>query len=328
MENFVCNKKNLFALEIAYEITKKQKEPGYNPLMYYGKSGSGKTHLLRAIANESSIIYDYHSIFYGNIEGLFHSIDKKYNMYCIDDIHYFINNIQLQEKFVAFLDACLPAKKQLVCACSEFFFSNKGFSEILRSRIESGRIIEIKNPDLDVRMRFIKNQCIIYNINITHEDILLLAQRYEHLHSISSVLQKLVIYKKTMQRDATKQYIKKNIHHSNKHGSLTPRDIIHQVGEYFSLPPEEIMGSKRKPDIVFARQTAMYLCREILGISYPALGKFFFGKDHSTIIYSIKKIEKYIVTNKDTYNEITKIKNRCSNINSESYHDNFVRKQH
>jgi chromosomal replication initiator protein len=124
-------------------------------------------------------------------------------------------------------------------------------------------------------------------------------------------LLKIAAYKKLTQQAITQQNIEKILQHAEAHSPVSAQDIIRRVAAYFSLSPEEITGRQRKPALVFARQTAMYLCRDILGVSYPALGQIFGGKDHSTVIYGIRKIEKYIVTHKNAHTEITELKNLC-----------------
>ena len=320
LDNFICNKKNFFPLAIAREIAKPQKEPSYNPLVYYGKSGSGKTHLLLAIANELSNAYECNAIFYGNILKLIEEFEQrdssasidKYQVYCADDIHLFANNFPLQEKLIAFMDACMHGKKQFVCACSGTLASHRGLSESLRSRLELGLTVELKIPDIDVRMRFAQTQCSLHGIDIAQEHMMLLARRCEHLRSLSGVLLKIAAYGKLMQREITQQDIENILKHSGEHSPQAPQDIIRLVAEYFSLPPAELTGNTRKPAPVFARQIAMYLCRDILGTSYPALGKIFGGKDHSTVIYSIKKIEKNIDTHKNTRAKIEQLKHLCA----------------
>jgi chromosomal replication initiator protein len=254
-------------------------------------------------------------------------INGKYRVYCIDDIHFFADDFPLQEKFIIFLDACLYEKKQFICACSESLASHKGLSESLRSRLELGLTVELKNPDLDVRMRFIQAQCILHHIDISREHMLLLAQHCKHLRYLSGVLLKIAAYKKFTRQEITKQDIEKIIQYSGEYSPLSPHDIISRVAEYFSLSLEDLMGNKRKPALVFARQTAMYLCRDILGTSYPALGKIFGGKDHSTVIYSIKKIEKYTITNKNAHTEITELKNICAQRKNKDRHELFYSKQ-
>ena len=313
LENFLINKKHVSPLAVAREVTKPQQEQNCNPLMFYGKSGSGKTHILRAIANELAYFYKYHAVFYGSIAKLLQDVNafgtNGYRVYCIDDIHFFANNIPLQEKFNIFLDACLCEKKQLVCACSDIFY--KGLPESLRARLKRGRIVQLKNPDIDVRMRFAQTQCLLHDITISREHLLLLAQRCEHLHCLADVLLKIAAYKKNTQREIVKQDVEKILRSAGDQKSMTPQDIVCRVAEFFSLSPEEITGNRQEHALVFARQTAMYLCREILGTSYPVLGQIFSGKNHSTIIYSIKKIEKYIITNKNKHKKITKLKNIC-----------------
>ena len=317
LENFIVNKKNFFPLALAHEITKAQKKSNYNPLVYYGKSGCGKTHLLRAIGNQLSTVYDYPAVFWGSMSKLIqereqHGSDSgKYQAYCVDDIHLSADDFPLQEKFTVFLDACIHEKKQFVCTCFGSLASHKGFSESLRSRLELGIIVALKNPDIDVRMRFVQSQCSLHGIHIAQEDMLLLAQRCEHLRHLSGVLLKIVAYKKHTQQEISWQSIEKILQLSGEHNPITPQDIIRRVAEYFSLSPEEITSNKRKSTLVFARQAAMYLCREILGTSYPVLGQIFGGKDHSTVIYSIRKIEEYIVMNKNAHTEITKLKSLC-----------------
>ena len=320
LENFIVNKKNFFPLAIAREVTKPQQEPNYNPLVYYGKSGSGKTHILRAIANELCAAYDYHAIFYGSIAELVQEYEHhgnasnagRYQVYFVDDIHLAAGNFSLQEKLVVFLDACLYGKKQFVCACSGSLASHRGFSESLRSRLELGLIAALNNPDIDVRMRFAQAQCALHGISLAQEHMLLLAQRCEHLRYLSGVLLKIAAYKKHAHNEITPQDIEKILQHSGEHSPITPQDIIRRVAKHFSLPPEELMNNQRKPALVFARQMTMYLCREILGLSYPAIGQILGGKDHSTVMYGIKKIENYIVTHKNAHTEITELKHLCA----------------
>ena len=317
LENFISNKKNFFPLALACDIIKPQQEPSYTPLIYYGKSGSGKTHLLRAIANALSNTYDHRTIFFGNILELLQNCKQqasssginKYQAYCVDDIQLFAKILPWQEIFLSLSATCLYEKKKFVCACSDVFY--KGLSTSLRSRMKRWRSAQLKNSDIDVRMRFTRSQCVLHDFNISQEHILLLAQRCEDLRYLADVLLKLAAYAKSTQREITKQDIEKIIRNADEHSPVAPKDIIHRVAEHFSMSSEEITGKKRKPALVFARQTAMYLCREILGTSYPVLGQIFGGKDHSTAIYSIKKIEKYILAHKNAHTEITTLKNMC-----------------
>ena len=319
LESFIVNQKNAFPLAVAREVAQSPKEPPYNPLVYYGKHGSGKTHLLRAIANSLSETGNAQAIFYGSaVECLKECAQQgssagllKYNAYCVDDIHLFTNDVSLQEKLLLFLEACLFEKKQFVCTNAGPLVSHRGLAESLRSRLARGLVVALKNPDLDVRMRFAQAQCLHHGVDMAQEHVLLLAQRCARLCHLSGVLLKIAAYTKLTQRTIEKQDIEKILKHSGGHSPVTPQDIIRQVAAYFTLSPEELTSKKRNPAFVFARQTAMYLCRDILGTSYPQLGQLFGGKDHSTVIYSIKKIEKYFLMHNHVHKEITEIKNMC-----------------
>ena len=329
LEKFIFNQKNLVPLALARGVVTPHQQPNYNPLLYYGKPGSGKTHLLRAIANKFTCYYNSFFVFYGNITQLLlegeddarcAAIDR-YQAYCVDDIQLCAENIPLQEKFVAFLETSLIEQKQVVCACSDAF--HKGLTNNLRFCLERGRIVQLKKPDIDVRMRFIQTQSCLHHLTISRENILLLAQRCEHIRYIAQVLLKIAAYKTGTQREITEQDIKKFLRQASEHGPIMPQAIIRLVAEYFSLQPEDIMGEQRKPAPVFARQVAMYLCREILDLSYSVLGDIFGGKNHSTVMYSIKKIEKYIVMHKNMHNKIIELKNMCAKKNDDLCYSGF-----
>ena len=319
LDGFLSNKKNFFPLAVAREVISPQKEPKYNPLVYYGKSGSGKTHLLRAIAGELNHSCSSHAVFYGDMSSFIQECDRyengaifdPYRAYCIDDIHFFANNASAQAKLLNILDLCLYGKKQFICACSGPLTAHKGFSEQLRSRLELGIIVEVKTPDIDVRMLFAKARCVERGLSLAPEDILFLAQQCAHLRYLSAVLLKISAYNKLTRQEISRQDIKKILKNSGEYTPVEPQDVIRQVAEYFSLSPEEITGKKRTSSLIFARRTAMYLCRKILGTSYPALGQVFGGKNHSTVMYHIKKIEQDLVAHKDTHTTLTKIHTMC-----------------
>ena len=319
VEHFIHNTKNAFPLALAREAARPQQEPAHNPLIYYGKSGSGKTHLLRAIADALSTLYGRHTVFYGNTAHFLQAdarqgngVDSaKYQAYCLDDLHLCAKNFPLQEKLLCFLDTCQHGKRQVVCTCAGPPGANRDLAESLRSRLERGLIVELKNPDLDVRMRFAQSQCDRQGIDLTREHMLLLARRCEHLRFLSDSLSQIAAHARLAEGTITRQDIEHILKNSGEHGPVTPQDIIRRVAHYFSLPTEEITTKTRKPALVFARQTAMYLCREILGISYPALGQIFGGKDHSTVIYSTKKIKQYILAHKNAHTKITELAQVC-----------------
>ncbi len=320
LENFIINGKNFFPLAVAREVLKTQKEPSYNPLIYCGKSGSGKTHILRALAGELSKMHSFGAVFYGNtgrfaLEYARGGTGKSgsYRAYCIEDIHQLENNAELQEGLALLLDNCLDGRRQVICSCNGLP-SSRGFSDSLRSRLERGLVAELKNPDLDVRMRYAQSRCALHGLDLTKEQLLSIARRCDHLNHLSGILLKTAAYRKLSQRKLDDQDIEKILESAGDHNSITEQDIIRCVAGYFSLGADEITGSTRKQIPVHARQTAMFLCRELVGTSYPALGRIFGGKDHSTVIYAIRKITKNIVTHKKTHNDVSELRRRCAKL--------------
>ena len=322
LDRFIVNKKNFFPLEVAKELLRDQNIKNYNPLVYCGKGGSGKTHVLRALANGLAQLYT-DQVFCGDAASFIDACENKntnlqdYKAYCIDDIHSLSNSHLAQQKMVALLDACLDDKRQVICTCTGLISSHRAFSENLRSRLEHGLLVELKLPDMDVRLRFARAQCSEHQVDIANDHILLLAQRCTSLRYLSGIILKIAAYQRLVQRRLDNRDIENILSFSGDNTSVTAQHIIAKVAEHYALSPEELLGNSRKTTHVLARQSAMYLCRDLLASSYPALGRIFGGKDHSTVIHSIKKIEQMLVMNKDAHKEITEIKQSCLSTDSQ-----------
>lgn len=255
----------------------------------------------------------------GGIAGLL----AEYSCFVVDDIQRLAHRSVLQEELVKFMDACpgtcpksatdkhqtQPA--QLVFACTGTLATLEGLSEALRSRLEVGLVVELKAPDLDVRMRYAQKRCAESGIKAERNHMMLLAQRCTQLRQLSGIILKIQAFHDLVQRDITLSDLENILRNTGDERQTQPGDIVATVSQHTGHSVEDILGSQRKPDLVLARQTAMYLCRELLGTSYPVLGRFFGGKDHSTAMHSIKKIKKMIVSNKDAQNMVTELKQKC-----------------
>lgn len=324
--SFITNSKNAFPLAAAREVASPQSSHNYNPFLICGKSGTGKTHILRAIAAERAPHGLGANLFSGSadsLEELFAqhpstTLLTRYSCFVVDDIQRLAHRDALQEQLVKFMDACMDSQSnagtqpvQLVFACTGTLGSLEGISECLRSRLEMGLVVELKNADLDVRMRFAQKRCAEYGIKADRGQMLLLAQRCTQLRQLSGIILKIKAFHDLVQRDITLSDLENILRNTGDERQTLPADIVATVAQYTGHKAEDILGSKRKPDLVLARQTSMYLCRELLGASYPVLGRFFGGKDHSTVIHSIQKIKKLLVSNKDAQLMVTELKQRC-----------------
>ncbi len=319
--NFFYNKKNEFVLETAKEISKKTSIPKYNPFIMYGKSSTGKTHILNAMHENLSISHT--DIFMGSIEELDKNISSlsiesfvaKFSVFIIDNLQYMNISDEFQQKFVQFIDFCTIENKQIILASSIYFTANKNYKEYLKSRLNMGLTVKLSNADIDVRMRFAVFFCNEQNIKISKNQLLAITQRCRNISLLKGVLLKIKAFLDVSLKDISDSDIK-NIFSSlgEEKRSISPQDIINITAKYFDIDKKLILKDVRQPHIVKARQMSMHLCRDLLGLSYPSIGKIFGGKDHSTVMYSIKKINLLIVKNKDMQNAVTKIKQKCGSI--------------
>ena len=325
-DTFFYNKKNMFPVASAQEIARSG-GPKYNPFVLCGPSGSGKTHLVRAIANDLARAYSKSSIFMGSMEefAFVYAEQFKGDVYAarrfftghqfifIDDLQRLKDFQELQEELVVLFNMFHDQERQMVFSCTGTL-SEMGFIDPkLKSRLEWGLIAQLKSQDLDVRVRFVQQQVSKRKIRLNKEQIFMLCQRFPDFRNLQGVLTKLSAYRDLMNREVTERDFEQILAHSdNTQGTtLTSEIILDIVSEHFSLSAKDLTGTKRHQKIVLARQTAMFLCRKLLGSSYPSLGRIFGGKDHSTAMYAVKKIQQLQESNSDTKLLVTELKKKC-----------------
>ncbi|OBQ51735.1 helix-turn-helix domain-containing protein [Halodesulfovibrio spirochaetisodalis] len=326
-DTFLHNAKNVFPVASAKEVAKAEIPPKYNPLVIAGPSGSGKTHLLRAIAHQILKQRDESALFLGNIEDLAAlyqdgSPGARFEMrkqivqkdfFLLDDLQRLEDFPILQEELIALFDAFHDNNKQMVFCCTGGLTTHDFLLPNLRSRLEWGLMAQLKPQDMDIRIKYATNQLKENQIKLTNDQIILLCQRFEDFRLLQGVLLKLAAFKELMQTEVSEYEFNQIIEHTDKTKStpLTSDIIINVVAEHYMLQPKDLLSEKRHQKIVLARQIAMYLTRTLLGSSYPALGRIFGGKDHSTVIYAVNKIKNFIVKNKDTKLLINELKEKC-----------------
>lgn len=331
-DSFIFNQKNQFPWASAREIGT-QKEVRFNPLVICGPRGCGKTHLLKAIGNEFSRSFERASIFFGTLEEMASIYATSFNndllrarkyflpfdCLLMDDVQRISEHEQLQEELVILFDQFHDSGKQMVFCCSGKLGDVENLSEALRSRLEWGLIITLKEPDLDIRVKYVQSMCKTRRIKLSKEQVLILAQRFTDLRYLEGILLKLFAFKKLVHKNIQESHFQQILSHAEgktRHGP-TPEEIIGVVAEHFALPPKTLTGNKRERSITFARQVAMYLCRQLTGCSYPALGRHFGGKDHSTAMYAVDKINKLQTDNQDLQRLLTTLKKKCSQVHGQ-----------
>lgn len=325
-DRFLTNQKNAFPLATAREVAKDGAEK-YNPLVFCGPSGSGKTHLLKAIANELVKDTDTGMVYYGTVEDVaalyaaqppdqaFRVRDQllRHRALILDDCGQLRHQPRLQPELVVLFDACRDRRILMVFACQEKLATCDFLDPTLRSRLEWGLLQTLHPPDMDVRLQYVQQYARSRKLQLDKEQLLHLAQRFEDFRLLQGVLLKLTAFRELTGKDCGTEDFQQVLAHSTvvERPNLTPEAIMGVVADHFRLEIKSLKGARRHHEVVVARQVAMYLCRQLLGLSFPALGRLFGGKDHSTVLYSVKKIQEVQRDDKTMHQLLKTLKEKC-----------------
>lgn len=334
-ENFIVGNSNKFAHAAALSVAE---NPGkmYNPLFIYGNSGLGKTHLMHAIGNyivdnsnrrvlyvtSDQFIQDFIGINKKDSSGTnFHFVDFFKNKYrnvdvlIIDDIQFLGGATQTQQEFFHTFNTLYSDSKQIIISSDRSPDDLKLLEDRLRTRFCWGLTVNIFPPDFNLRVEIIKRKIIAGNFEKEiPEDVIeyIASNMGNDVRQLEGSITRLVAYSAIMGGtsitlnlaiEALKDFISKGISEKND-----VHRIQKVVAEFFQISVEDIRSKKRSSNIAFPRQIAMYLCRTMTSESFPKIGTEFGGKDHSTVMHSVEKIENEIKVNKDLANIIEKLK--------------------
>ncbi|PLX97374.1 MAG: chromosomal replication initiator protein DnaA, partial [Desulfuromonas sp.] len=289
--------------------------------------GLGKTHLINAIGNEiisknNNIKVSYYSsekftnelinsIRYGKMDEFrnkFRSID----VLLIDDVQFIAGKERTQEEFFHTFNSLYESHKQIVVTSDKFPKEIPGLEERLRSRFEWGLIADIQPPDIETKQAILEAKAELNNIDLPSDVALFLSSSViSNIRELEGYLIRIGAYSSLTSTpisiEMAKSILKDIIVESNK--ELTIDDIQKKVCNHFNIKISDLKSSKRIKNFVLPRQIAMYLCRQLTSCSYPEIGEHFGGKDHSTVIHAIKKIEKNMEEDSYLRTTIKSIKN-------------------
>lgn len=325
-DNFIVSKKNFFPLASAKEVARLEAVT-FNPFVICGKNGSGKSHMMKAIANEISKRVETDKIFLGSIDDIKSIYSVKYSgdnfkarNYFFNMDYIFLDDFQsirkydeLQQEIISIFNNFYENNKQMVFCCNDKLVTYDFLNPNLKSRLEWGLIVTLKQPDLEIRTSFIQKQCKIKKLQLSKEQILTLAQKFQDFRYLQGILIKLSAFKELVRKNMDQkdfEHILNNTEEKTDH-ELTPEYILKSVADHFGVSIDDLKGTKRHQSIVRPRQMAMYLCRHLLGVSFPALGHIFGGKDHSTVLYSVKKVNELQKVNKEMKDLLITLENKC-----------------
>jgi len=310
-ETFVCGASNQFA-HAASQAVAANPATNYNPLFIYGGVGLGKTHLLIAIGNhilarnkKARVCYYTSEKFmnelinclrYNKMEQ-FRNKFRSMDILLIDDVQFIAGKERTQEEFFHTFNSLYESHKQIVVTSDKFPKDIPGLEERLRSRFEWGLIADIQPPDIETKIAILKKKAEIDSIGLTDDVALFLAtSSTTNVRELEGMLIRLGAFSSLTGNEITLKMAREVLKDIivDKTRELTIEIIQKQVADHFKLKVSELKSEKRLKALVVPRQIAIYLCRELTKASYPEIGEKFGGKDHSTIIHSVKKIDLQI----------------------------------
>ncbi len=310
-DNFIVGSRN----ELAYVACKSvafnpnSNVNAYNPLFIYGPSGLGKTHLLMAIKHEIEKNHPEMNIIYTNSETFtndliyalgkktikeFHQKYRHADFFLIDDIQFLSGKERSQEEFFHTFNDLYQYGKQIVITSDRPPKDINIIEERLKSRFEWGVLADISAPDLETRIAIIKRKAELLQFDI-HDDIVnFIANKLKNnIRQLEGAVKKMKIYRLLTGSEpnlSVAQNVINEILNDNKPLPITIENIIEEVGKTYNVSPEDIRSNKRSGPISMARQVAIYIVKEITQISMKQIGQEFGGRDHTTIVYTLKKV--------------------------------------
>ena len=332
-ENFLVGKSNKFAYKAARMTAE---APGsYNPLFLYGESGVGKTHLMHAIGNyiiensDKKVLYitsdkfvdEYTRIFRYSDKNNFEKIDafkdkyRNVDILMIDDIQFLSTAPKGQEEFFNTFNELHNAGKQIIIASDRPVDDLTSFENRLIKRFNWGLTANITTPDYDLRISIIKNKLAFNEAasDIPDDVVEYIANNFDSdIRKLEGAITRVLAYSSMFNKgiitlDIAVEALKDQIKGHSTYQNDVQR-IQRVVCDYYKISIDQMKGKNRNNDVNFPRQVAIYLCRELTTESFPKIGSYFGGRNHSTIISADKKIRKELLKNENLKQVIKDLK--------------------
>jgi len=332
-DSFVIGSSNRFAHAAALAVAEAPAQ-AYNPLFIYGGTGLGKTHLLQAVAQyvsehtkdltvryvtSETFMNDFiNSLRDKRIEG-FKQRYRTYDVLLIDDVQFFEHKERIQEEFFHTFNSLYEAGSQIAMSSDRPPRDIATLEERLRSRFEWGLITDIQPPDLETRIAILRKKVKMDGIHVPDPQVLtFIAGRVStNIRELEGALTRVVAFSSLTGRSMSvelAQDVLKDVFPQGEAAEVSIQRIQNLVAERFSLSLEELCGDKRSQNIVYPRQVAMYLSRELTDSSLPKIGKEFGGRDHTTVIHATSKIARLIREDRSVYNLVQELTARVKQV--------------
>jgi chromosomal replication initiator protein len=331
-DNFIVGTSNEFAHAASLAVAN---NPGkvYNPLFIYGNSGLGKTHLLMAICNvihsnniELPISYVCGDEFTNRViaairNGTMDEVRNEYRnvgLFLMDDIQYIAGKRSTQEEFFSIFNAIYRTGGQIVITADRPPIDMSILDDRLRTRLEGGLMADVQPPDIETRVAIVRSKAMQLGMQLTPEVETFIAENItSNVRQLEGVVKRLTAYREILNDNISIASVKRAIKDVIRVGSYipTPDIIIEETARYFSVTQADITGQRRSKNVAKARQVSMYLIRSLTNLSLVDIGGMYDGRNHSTVLSSIRRIEELIRTDQETADSIRDI---SSNVNSRS----------
>ena len=310
-DRFIVGKSNEFAHAAALNVAK---NPGknYNPLFIYGNSGLGKTHLLLAIGQyihtntpSASIAYVkgdeftiqmVKAIKEGTVEE-FHNRYRKVDLLLVDDIQFIAGKRSTQEEFFNTFNNLYEAGHQIVITSDRPPLEMSLLDDRLRTRFEGGLMADIQPPDLETRMAIARNKAAQLGLLLSDEAVGYIANTITaNVRQLEGVIKRLTAFKELLGEQVTIETAKRAIADVIRDGDYipTPENIIRETAKYYNIKEEELTGQSRSKNTAMARQISMYLMRSLIDLTLNEIGGQYEGRNHATVLSSIRKVEELL----------------------------------
>ncbi len=298
----------------------------YNPLFIYGGVGLGKTHLMQAIGNEIKKKYPKKKIKYLSVEKFtsevvsaiknktmeeFKDKYRKVDVLIIDDVQFLSGKEKTQEEFFHTFNILHEANKQVIISSDRPPRAIQALAERLKSRFEGGMITDISSPDTETKIAILKSKAQEKDINFPDDVYTYIATNIQkNIRELEGALNKLIAHHNLKNETITLEKAQKILKETFQApiNTTNPKKIIKVVSQFYEIKEKELSDPSRKKEVVRSRQIAMYIMRKELKCSFPFIGQRLGGRDHTTVMHSVDKIEKEIKNNENLREEIELIK--------------------
>jgi len=328
-DSFIEGRSNTIALAAALQ-TAQTPNPEFNPLLLYGSTGLGKTHLMHAIGNKiiennpEEVVCYLHSEIYVNemVKAIqqksMESFKQKYRSVTtllIDDIQFFARKERTQEEFFHTFNYLLEGQKRVIITCDRYPKEVSGLESRLKSRLGWGIVVPIDPPDYETRVAILKEKALHLGFSLSDEVAFYIAKQLNsnirELEGALSTLKANAFFTgKKIDLEYTKQILKELFKVNNQIVSV--ENIQKTTAQYYNVKLSELLGKSRKRSIVRPRQLAMFLAKDLTNKSYPEIGELFGGRDHTTVLHAYRKVTDLLSENNELDEDKQKIVNKLT----------------